>query len=98
MKKALNWVLSMLGFFLLIGLLLISINENISFIDTAPYAGFINFIKQYGAILLVSALVFINIIGKGIVRIILTILLLLVAAFYVFTTFFPVDFLHLFGL
>lgn len=98
MKKVLNWVLSLLGFILLIGLLVISINEKIGFVDTTAYQGFIDFIKQYGAILLVGGLVFVNIIGKGVARIILTIILFLVGAFYIFTTFFPAEFLQLFGI
>lgn len=97
-KKVLNWVLSLLGFVLLIGLLIISINERIHFVDTSAYQGFIDFIKQYGAIILVGGLVFVNIIGKGIFRIILTIIIILVAAFYAFTTFFPAEFLQLFGI
>lgn len=98
MKKFLNWVISLVGFILLIGLLLLSLNDVIGFMDTSGFQGFIDFVQRYGAVIVVGALVFVNIIGKGVIRIILTILFLGVAAFYIFSTAFPSEFINLFGI
>lgn len=98
MKKVLNWFISILGFILLIALLLISLNNNIHFMDTTRYQGFINFLTNYGAVFVVGLLVFVNIIGKGVIRIILTVLFLAVAAFYIFSSIFPIEFIKLFGI
>lgn len=98
MKKVLNWVLSLVGFVLLAGLLFISLNERIGFINLTSYQSLINFLKNYGAIIIVGALVFVNIIGKSVIRIIFTIIFIAIAAFYVFASVFPAEFIKLFGI
>lgn len=97
MKKVLNWFLSILGFALLIALMVISIGERVGFINP-NWQNFVDIIKNYGAIIVVGLLVFVNIIGKGLIRIALTILFLAVAAFYIFSTAFPSQFIQLFGI
>jgi hypothetical protein len=97
MKKVLNWFLSVLGFFLLISLMVISLGERMNFINP-NWESFANFIKNYGAILIVGLLVFVNIIGKSVIRIILTIIFLAVGAFYIFATAFPAQFVQIFGI
>lgn len=97
MKKVLNWFLSILGFLLLIGLMIISINDRVAFLP-ADFNGFISFIRTYGALIIVGLLVFVNILGKGIIRILLTILFIAVGAFYIFATAFPAQFVQLFGI
>lgn len=97
MKKVLNWFLSMVGFIFLIALMVISLGERIGFIQS-DWQAFVDFIKNYGAVIIVGALVFVNIVGKGIIRIILTILFLAIATFYIFATAFPAQFAQLFGL
>lgn len=97
MKKVLNWFLSILGFFLLIALMIISLGDVINFIDP-NWQPFVDFLKNYGAIVIVGLLVFVNIIGKGLIRIVLTVLFLAVGAFYIFATAFPIDFAQLFGI
>lgn len=97
MKKVLNWFLSILGFFLLIALMIISLGERIGFINP-NWLNFVNFIKDYGAITIVGLLVFVNVIGKSVVRIIMTIIFLAVAFFYIFASAFPSQFVQLFGI
>lgn len=97
MKKILNYFISLLGFALLVGLLMISINDSTPFLPESAGV-FIDFLRTYGAIVIVGLLVFVNIVGKGIVRIIMTVLLLAIAAFYIFATVFPVQFTNLFGI
>lgn len=100
MKKTLNWIISVAGFLLLIGLLLISLNNHLHFMDDiilkAP--NLINYLVNYGALTIVGAMVFVNVVGKGIIRIIFLIIFLLVLGFYVFSSAFPGDFVKLFGI
>jgi hypothetical protein len=98
MKKLLNAIITVAGLVLLVGLLIISLNDVINFVDTSSFQGLITYVKQYGAVTLIGALVFVNIIGKGIVRILLCVLILAIAAFYIFSSVFPTDFIRLFGI
>ncbi len=99
-KKILNWIVSIAGFLLLIALLLISLNNNLHFMDefVAKAPGLFDYIQNYGALTIVSALVVVNLIGKSILRIVLLILFLVIAAFYIFSSVFPADFVKLFGI
>ena len=100
MKKTLNWIISVAGFLLLIGLLLISLNNHLHFMDDiilkAP--GLISYLQKYGALTIVGAMVFVNVIGKSVIRIIFLIIFLLVLGFYIFSSAFPVEFIKLFGI
>lgn len=97
MKKVLNYLISLMGFALLIGLLIISINDRTPFLPESILS-FAEFLRTYGAVIIVGLLVFVNVIGKGVVRIIMTVILLSVAAFYIFATAFPTQFIKLFGI
>lgn len=99
MKKILNWIISIAGFLLLIALLLISINNNLHFIDEtlAKIPGLVSYLENYGALTIVGALVFVNVVGKSLIRIVFLVIFLLVLAFYIFSSVFPAEFLKLFG-
>ena len=100
LRKILNWFVSVAGFLLLIGLLLISLNNHLHFMDDviAKAPGLVDFIKNYGALTIVGAMVVVNLIGKSIIRIVLLVLFLAIAFFYVFSSVFPADFVKLFGI
>lgn len=99
-RRILNWFVSVAGFLLLIGLLLISLNNHLHFMDevvlNAP--GLVEFITNYGAMTIVAAMVVVNVIGKSIIRIILLVLFLALAFFYIFSSVFPSEFINLFGI
>ncbi len=100
LRRILNWFVSVAGFLLLIGLLLISLNNHLHFMDniieSAP--GLVNFIVNYGAMTIVAAMVIVNVIGKSIIRIVLLIIFLALAFFYIFSSVFPAEFVKLFGI
>ena len=100
MKRVLNWIISFAGFLLLIGLFLLSLNNHLHFMDDIllKMPKFIDYLVNYGALTLVGAFVFVNVVGKGIIRIILLILFLGLVAFYIFSSAFPADFVKLFGI
>lgn len=99
MRRILNWIISVAGFLLLIALLLISLNNNLHFMDEtlAKIPGLVSYLQNYGALTIVGALVFVNVVGKSIVRIGFLILFLIVLAGYIFSSVFPEQFLSLFG-
>ena len=97
MKKILNTIIIIAGFLLLITLALAAVNDVVHFMDASEFAGFIDFLRKYGALIIVGALVFVNLIAKSLIRIIFLILFLLAAALYIFATGFPIDFANLFG-
>lgn len=97
MKKILNTIIIIAGFLLLIVLALAAVNDAIGFMDASKFVGVIDFLRKYGALIVVGALVFVNLIAKSVVRIIFLILFLLACALYVFATGFPLDFANLFG-
>lgn len=97
MKKILNTIIIIAGFLLLIVLALAAVNDAIGFMDATKFVGVIDFLRKYGALIVVGALVFVNLIAKSVVRIIFLILFLLACALYVFATGFPLDFANLFG-
>lgn len=104
MKKILNTIIVIAGFLLLIVLALAAVNDalaavndGIGFMDASKFVGVIDFLRKYGALIVVGALVFVNLIAKSVVRIIFLILFLLACALYVFATGFPLDFANLFG-
>ncbi len=99
-KRVLNWIVAVAGFLLLIGLLLISLNNNLHFMDEtiAKAPGLVNYITNYGALTIVGALVVVNLIGKSIIKIVLLVLFLILLAFYIFSSVFPSQFVSLFGI
>ena len=97
MKKILNTIIIIAGFLLLIVLALAAVNDAIGFMDASKFVGVIDFLRKYGALIVVGALVFVNLIAKSVVRIIFLIFFLLACALYVFATGFPLDFANLFG-
>lgn len=99
-KKILNWIVSIAGFLLLIALLLISLNNNLHFMDefVAKAPGLFNYVQNYGALTIVAALVVVNLIGKSVLKIVLLVLFLALVSFYIFTSVFPAEFVKLFGI
>ena len=103
MKKFLNTIIVLLGFGLLIVLALNSVNNALiaagaaGFIDLAKYGDFIVFLQTYGALIVVAALVFVNLLARSLIRIVFVVLFLLAFALYVWTTAFPATFTGLFG-
>lgn len=104
MKKILNTIIIIASFALLIVLALAAVNDSIiaagaaGFIDIEKFGGFISFLRNYGALIIVGALVFVNLLAKSFVRIIFLVLFLLAFALYIFATSFPDQFAHLFGI
>lgn len=98
MKKILNTIIIIAGFLLLIVLALAAVNDAVGFMDASNFVGVIDFLRKYGALIVVGALVFVNLIAKSIIRIIFLILFLLACALYVFATGFPLDFANMFGM
>lgn len=97
MKKILNTIIIIAGFLLLIVLALAAVNDAVGFMDASKFVGVIDFLRKYGALIVVGALVFVNLIAKSVIRIIFLILFLLACALYVFATGFPLDFANMFG-
>ena len=97
MKKILNTIIIIAGFLLLLTLALAAVNDIVGFMDASEFAGFIDFLRKYGALIIVGALVFVNLIAKSLIRIIFLIFFLLAFALYIFATSFPIDFATLFG-
>ncbi|MBO4412500.1 MAG: hypothetical protein J5779_00590 [Clostridia bacterium] len=104
MKKLLNTVLVLLSFALLIVLALDAVNAAIvaagaaGFIDMAKFGKMLEFLKTYGTLIIVSALVFVNLLAKSLFRIIFVILFLLAFGLYIFASAFPGAFTGLFGI
>ena len=104
MKKLLNTVIVLLGFALLIVLALDAVNASLvaagsaGFIDLAKFGEYIDFLKTYGAIVIVSALVFVNILAKSLIRIIFVFLFLIALVLYIWATASPASFTGLFGI
>ncbi len=89
MKKILNSIIIALSFLLLVLLALVKVNEVVHFVDVTNYEEIISFLKQYGTLIIVSALVFVNVIAKSLIRIIFVLLFLAVLVVYVLATSFP---------
>ncbi len=100
LKRILNWVVSVAGFLLLIALLLISLNNHLHFMDEAiaNAQGLVDYLVNYGALTIVGAMVVVNLIGKSIIKIVLLLIFLAMAFFYIFSSVFPADFVKLFGI
>lgn len=89
MKKFFNTIIVILSFLLLVALALVKVNETITFVDLTNYQNIIDFLKQYGTLIMVSALVFVNVIAKSLIRIIFVLLFLAALVVYVLATSFP---------
>lgn len=89
MKKFLNSIIVILSFLLLVVLALVKVNETVPFVDLSNYENIISFLKQYGTLIIVSALVFVNVIAKSLIRIIFVLLFLAALVVYVLATSFP---------
>lgn len=104
MKKFLNTIIVLAGFALLVVLALDAVNAAIigagaaGFIDMAKYGEFLTFLKTYGALIVVAALVFVNMIARSLIRIIFVVLFLLAFGLYIWATAFPAAFTGLFGI
>lgn len=104
MKKFLNTIIVLLSFALLVVLALDAVNAAIvsagvaGFIDMAKYGEILLFLKTYGTLIVVAALVFVNLLAKSLFRIIFVVLFLLVFGLYIWTTAFPAAFTALFGI
>ena len=104
MKKLLNTVLVLLSFALLLILALDAVNTAIvaagaaGFIDIAKFGELLDFLKTYGTLVIVSALVFVNLLAKSFLRIVFVILFLLALALYIFATAFPGVLTGIFGI
>ena len=104
MKKLLNAIIVLLGFALLVVLALDAVNSaiinagTVGFLDLDKFGDIIKFLKTYGAITIVGALVFVNMIAKSLVRIVFVILFLLALVLYIWATANPGSFTSLFGI
>lgn len=98
MKKILNWIVTVSGLLLLVALFILSLNNHLNFMDTSSFQGLVDYLQNYGALTIVGALVFVNLLGKSILKIVLMVLFLSLAAFYIFSSVFPADFVRLFGI
>ena len=104
MKKILNTIIVIASFALLIVLALAAVNDALiaagaaGFIDLEKFGDTINFFRNYGSLIIVGALVFVNLLAKSIIKIIFLVLFLLAFALYIFATSFPDQFAHLFGI
>jgi len=104
MKKILNTIIVIASFALLIVLALAAVNDALiaagaaGFIDLEKFGDTINFFRNYGPLIIVGALVFVNLLAKSIIKIIFLVLFLLAFALYIFATSFPDQFAHLFGI
>ncbi len=98
MKKILNWIVTVAGLLLLIGLFIISLNNHLGFMDTTNFQGLVDYLQKYGALTIVAALVFINLIGRSIIKIVLMIVFLALSAFYIWSSVFPIQFAQIFGI
>lgn len=89
MKKVLNTIIIIASFLLLVLLALVKINEIVTIVDLSAYQNIVDFLLEYGAIIIVGALVFVNVIAKSLIRIIFLILFLLAFVVYILATSFP---------
>ena len=97
MKKVFNSIIIALSFLLLVVLALAAVNDVVHFMDMSKFANVIDFLRKYGPIIIVGALVFVNIIAKSVIRIIFVIIFLFALGLYIFASAFPIDFATLFG-
>lgn len=99
MKKVFNTIIIIASFLLLVILALAAVNDVVHFMDiSTKLAKVIDFLRNYGPIIIVGALVFVNIIAKSVIRIIFVIIFLLALGLYIFASAFPIDFASLFGI
>lgn len=89
MKKFFNSIIIVASFLLLVVLALAAVNDVVHFIDVSKFQNVIDFLREYGAIICVGALVFVNVLAKSVIRIIFTLLFLAAFVVYVLATSFP---------
>ena len=89
MKKILNAIIIVVSFLLLIMLALVAVNDIVHFIDVSKYQNIIDFLREYGALICVGALVFVNVLAKSVIRIVFTLLFLGAFVVYILATSFP---------
>lgn len=104
MKKIFNSIIIFASFALLIILGLSAVNDALvaagmsGFISMEKYGTVINFLRNYGPLIIVASLVFVNFIAKSFIKIVFLILFLLAFAVYIFATSFPEQLTKLFGI
>ncbi|MFA6860011.1 MAG: hypothetical protein WCR30_01325 [Clostridia bacterium] len=80
MKKLVNFIILVASIVWFVVLLILAINQQLNTNITPQFTDFFNFSKQYGALIILGTYVFFNTIGRGFVRILFGILILLLLA------------------